>query len=437
MIRFLSVIFGLVLLATPVSAGLKIKEVTSPGGIKAWLVEEHSIPFIALEIRFKGGTSLDMEGKRGATFMMAGLLEEGAGDLEAREFLRAREALAASFSFDAHGDAVSVSAKFLSENRDEALELLRKAVQEPRFDEDAIDRVRAQIISIIAGDAKDPDEVASATFDRLAYGDHPYGTASTGTTNSVNLMSRADLIAAHQNVMARDRMYVSSVGDITPEELGSVLDELLGNLPATGSPQPGRVDVQIEGGVTVVDLPTPQSVAVFGHAGIKRHDPDFFVAYVMNQVFGAGGFTSRLTNEVREKRGLTYGIYSYLASYDLSELYLGSVASANDRIAEAIEVVRSEWRKLAEEGVTEEELEAAKKYLTGAYPLRFDGNARIAGILVGMQLDSLPISYIETRNDNINAVSLEDIRRVAKRLMKPEDLHIIVVGQPVGLKNSE
>ena len=437
MTRILAALFLVLMFASPVRAGLEINEVTSPGGIKAWLVEEHSIPFITLEIRFKGGTSLDLEGKRGATYMMSGLLEEGAGDLDAQEFLIAREALAAQFGFDSHGDAVSISAKFLSENKQESVELLRKALLEPRFDQDALDRVRAQVISIIASDQKDPNEVASETFDRLAYADHPYATPSTGTADSVNLLSRDDIIDAHKNVLARDRMYVSAVGDISAEELGALLDELLGDLPETGGPMPIRADVNLTGGVTVVDLPTPQSVAVFGHAGIKRDDPDFFVAYVMNQVFGSSGFTSRLSNEVREKRGLTYGVYTYLASYDLAELYLGSVASANDRIAEAVRVIRDEWQKLAENGVTKEELDAAKKYLTGAYPLRFDGNARIASILVGMQLDDLPITYADTRNDKINAVTQEDVARVAKRLMRPEDLRIVVVGQPVGLESTD
>ncbi len=433
LIVFVLVIF----LSAPAYAGLEIKDVTSPGGIKAWLVEEPSIPFIALEIRFKGGTSLDEEGKRGAVYMMSGLLEEGAGELDAQQFRVARDDLAASFSFDSHGDAVSVSARFLSETRGQSMELLRQALQEPRFDQVAIDRVRAQIISIIAGDEKDPNEIASEAFDGLAFGDHPYATASAGTADSVNLLSREDMVKAHQNTMARDRMYISAVGDITAAELGNLLDALLGGLPDTGAPLPTRAEVSLTGGITVIDLPSPQSVAVFGHKGIKRDDPDFFTAYVMNQMFGAGGLTSRLTNEVREKRGLTYGVYTYLASWDLAEMYMGSVASANDRIGEAIDVIRDEWRKMAEEGVTDEELEAAKKYMTGAYPLRFDGNARIAGILVGMQLDNLPKTYIETRNEKINAVTREDIARMAKRLMKPDNLRVVVVGQPVGLESTD
>lgn len=437
MMRFLTLAAFLILAALPARAEQDIRIVTSPGGVTAWLVEEHSIPFIALEIRFRGGTSLDLPGKEGATYMMAGLLEEGAGDLDANAFLKAREALAASFSFDAHGDAISVSARYLTENRDEAQALLRLALREPRFDPAALDRVRAQVISIIAGNRKDPHDIASAEFDRQAFGDHPYGGPSTGTEDSVNRLGRDDMIAAYKNAMARDRVYVSAVGDITADELAVLLDDLLGGLPETGAELPPPVEVALNGGTTIIDFPSPQAVAVFGHAGIPRDDPDFFAAYVMNQVFGAGGLTSRLSEEVREKRGLTYGVYTYLANYDLAQLFIGSVASSNDRIAEAVAVIRAEWQRMAEGGVTEDELDAAKKYLTGAYPLRFDGNGRIAKILVSMQLDELPPSYIDTRNDQVNAVTLEDVARVAARLLRPENLRFVVVGQPVGLQSSD
>jgi len=435
MTRLLTLVLTiLVILSAPARAKLEIQEVTSPGGIKAWLVEEHSIPFVAMDIRFRGGTSLDAPGKRGAIYMMTGLLEEGAGDLDAAGFSKAAEELATSFSFDAHGDAATVTARFLTENKAASLDLLRSAMVEPRFDKDAVDRVRAQVISIIAGDAKDPREIAQNAFDAAIYGAHPYGSASTGTEESVNLLTRDDMIAAHEAVFARDRVVVAVVGDITAEELGATLDRLLGDLPETGAPLPPKANPIVEGGLTLIDYPAPQSVAVFGHIGIRRDDPDFFPAFVMNQVFGAGGFTSRLTDEVREKRGLTYSVYTYLATYDLAHLIMGSVASSNSRIAEALDVIKSEWAKLASDGVTEDELIAAKKYLTGAFPLRFDGNARIAGILAGMQLDGIPMDYIETRNDQINAVTAEDIKRVAARLMRVEDLKIVVVGQPTGLE---
>ena len=436
MIRFRTIAaacVSLVLGALPAWAEVEIQEVTSPKGLTAWLVEEHSIPFTALEIRFRGGTSLDALGKRGATYLMTALLEEGAADLDARAFARAQESLAASFGYDASDDSVSVSARFLSENRDEALALLRTTLMEPRFDQDAVDRVRAQVISGLLQSAKDPGDIAGAAFSKMAFGDHPYGTDGEGTVESVAALTRDDIIAAKEAVFARDRIYIGAVGDITPEELGKLVDDLLADLPETGAPMPPKADVTITGGETVIPFATPQSVALFGQKGIERDDPDFFEAYVVNQVLGAGGFESRLMTEVREKRGLTYGVYSYLNPKDLGAVYMGSVSSSNDRIAEAVSVIRDEWQKLAADGVTQKELDDAKTYLTGAYPLRFDGNGQIASIMVGMQMQGLPIDYIATRNDKVNAVTLDEANRVAAELLDPENLHFVVVGQPEGM----
>ncbi|MCB1340122.1 MAG: insulinase family protein [Pseudooceanicola sp.] len=435
MIRF-ALTLATLLAALPAWAEVRIQQVTSPGGITAWLVEEHSIPFTALEIGFQGGTSLDAPGKRGAIYLMTALLEEGAADRDARAFAREVEGLAASFGYEASDDSVDISARFLTENRDQAVDLLRSSIHQPRFDQDAVDRVRAQVLSGLASDLKDPRDIGARAFEAMAFGDHPYGSDGKGTIESVTALTRDDILAAHRGVFARDRMFVSAVGDITPEELGRLADELLGDLPATGAPLPPKADVTIAGGVTVIPFDTPQSVAVFGQKGIDRDDPDFFAAYVFNQILGAGGFESRLMTEVREKRGLTYGVYSYLAPKDLASVYMGSVASGNATMAEAVKVIREEWQKLADKGVTEKELADAKTYLTGAYPLRFDSNAHIAEILAGMQMQRLPPDYITNRNDYVNAVTLDDANRVARELLDPSNLHFNVVGRPDGLETT-
>lgn len=432
---FIAVLAALVL-ALPVAAEVKIKEVVSPGGITAWLVEDHSIPFTALELRFRGGTSLDAPGKRGAVNLMTALLEEGAAELEARPHARALEALAASFRYGSSSDSVSISARFLSENRDQALALLRDTIHQPRFDQKAIDRVRAQVISGLKSDAKDPGEIARATFRRLAFGDHPYGSSGSGTIDTVSALTRDDIVAAHAAVFARDRLYVGAVGDITAPELGLLIDDLLGDLAATGAPIPGPAEIMLSGGVTVVEFDTPQSVVVFGQRGIERDHPDFFAAFVVNHLLGGGSFESRLMDEVRTKRGLTYGIHSRLSPRDLAATYMGAVSSTNERIAETITVIGDEWTRMAETGVTQAELDRAITFLTGAYPLRFDGNARIARIMVGMQKQGLPIDHIATRNAKVEAVTLADANRVAGELLDPEGLHFVVVGMPEGLETT-
>ena len=424
------------LVAVPARAEVNILQVTSPGGLKAWLVEEPSIPFVALDISFRGGASLEAADKRGAINLMTALLEEGAGSMDAREFARASEGLASSFRFSVDDDELNVSARFLTQNQDASVALLKEALQNPSFDADAIERVRGQVLSSIQSSAKDPGDIARKTMDELLYGDHPYGSSLNGTVETVTNLTRDDLVAAHRDVMARDRIFIGVAGDITPQALGLLLDDLLGGLPETGAPLPARAEVNVPSGVTVVDFATPQSVALFAQKGIAQKDGDWFAATVMNHILGGGSFESRLMAEVREKRGLTYGVYSYLVPMDLAETYQGSVSSANDRIAEAISVIRDEWRKMAENGATQQELEDAKTYITGSYPLRFDGNQQIAGILVGMQMLGLPIDYIATRNDKVDAVTLEDVRRVAGELLDPEGLAFVVVGQPEGLETT-
>ncbi|WP_297772225.1 pitrilysin family protein [uncultured Roseovarius sp.] len=435
MIRILLSLF-LVFAALPARADVSVQEMTTPGGLEAWLVEDHSIPFVALELRFRGGGSLDPAGKRGATNLMVGLLEEGAGDMDAQAFARQTEALAADFRYSVNDDRVSVSARFLSENRDAAMDLLRKSLVQPRFDPDAIDRVRSQVTSMIRSSQTDPRDLLGKAFDRLVYGEHPYATSLDGTLESVEGLTREDIVAAHAAALARDRLYISAVGDITEAELATLLDELLGDLPATGAPLPGPADPNLPGGVEVVDFATPQSIAAFAQPGIDRDHPDFFAAYILNHILGGGGFESRLMTEVREKRGLTYGVYSYLSDKDAAQLWKGSVASANDRIAEAIAVIRSEWERIRTDGVTSQELQDAKTYLTGAYPLQFEGNGPIADIAVGMQMEGLPTDYIVNRNDKVNAVTQEQINRVAKELLDPEALTFVVVGQPEGLDST-
>lgn len=427
-------VFAAVLaLALPAQAEIPIKEITSPGGIIAWLVEDHNIPFMALEIQFRGGTSLEASDKRGVVNLMAATLEEGAGEMDSRAFAEARDALAASFRFDAGTDSVGVSAQFLTENRDQAIELLREALVNPRFDQDAVDRVREQVLSNLRSNEKDPGTIAAERFDLLAFGDHPYATTGDGTVETVTALTRDDVVAAHKAALARDRIFVAAAGDITADELGRLLDRLLGDLPATGAPQPQDAPWLLPPGITVEDFPSPQSTVFFGQIGIPRDDPDFFPAFVLNEILGGGRFTARLMTEVREKRGLTYGIGTYIVNMDHADMILGQFSTSNDKTAEAIKVVKAEWGRIGQEGVSPEELEATKTYLTGSYPLRFDGNGPIARILVGMQMDGMPIDYVTTRNAKVEAVTMDDIKRVATRLFTPDALHFVVVGQPQGL----
>ncbi|KGJ09421.1 M16 family metallopeptidase [Paracoccus sphaerophysae] len=433
MIRALFTAALLSLAAALPARAIDIQQVTSPGGVPAWLVEDHSIPFVALNIAFRGGASVDAPGKRGAVNLMTALLEEGAGERDATAYAEALESLGATTSFGAGDDAVTVSLRALTENRDEAADLLHDALTTPRFDADAVERVRAQVQSVIRSEATDPQSIAAKEMARRAWGDHPYGSSLNGTAESVAALTADDLRAAKDRVLARDRVIVSAAGDIDAAALGALIDRILGDLPAQATaPLPPPAQLKLTGETTVIDWDSPQTVVSFAQAGLPMSDPDYFAAFVLDHILGGGGFSSRLMDEIREKRGLTYGVGTGLANKVLGETWQGGMATANDKTAQAVALVREVVGQIRE-GVTDKELADAKTYLTGEYPLRFDGNGKIAGILTGMQLMGMPRDYVNTRNGMIEKVTAADVKRVADRLLDPAKLEFVLVGRPVGL----
>ena len=314
---------------------------------------------------------------------------------------------------------------------------MRQALNAPRFDDDAVERVRGQVLANLRSESKDPGAMAGQALSARMFSGHVYGLPTDGTIDTVTALTRGDIVAAHKNALARDRMTVAASGDITAEQLGILLDELLGALPASGPALPERAQIAAQQGIAVQDFPGPQAVVVFAAPGIRFDDPDYFAAVVMNEVLGGDRFGSRLMDELREKRGLTYGVGTSLAVYDQAELISGSFATGVDTAAEAVKVLREEWARMATNGITDPELEAAKRYLTGSYPLRFDGNGAIAGIMVGMQTLGLTPDYPKTRNAKVEAVTAQDVARVAARLMDPSRLFVMVVGQGTGLTATE
>ena len=365
--------------------------------------------------------------------MMAALLQEGAGDLDATAFATKRDDLAARIGFGASDDVVSLSATMLAETRDETVELLRLALTAPRFDAEAVERVRAQALaSIRMGDA-DPGVVAGQAFYAAAFPDHHYGRPSIGTAESVAAVRVEDLRAARAAALTRERLRVAIVGAIGPEEAGAMLDRLFGGLPETVGGFPSIAQPSLSGETTVIDMDVPQSMVVFGSAGISRDDPDFMPALVMDYILGGGSFSSRLTREIREKRGLTYDIYTTLASGNYGSLYMGSFSSSNQHVAEAVDILRQEWDRMANDGVTDAELVSAKRFLTGDYALRFEGNASIAAQLIGVQIWVWDLDYINKRNDLVEAVTADDVARVARRLLSSGSLTTIVVGRPANM----
>ncbi len=417
---------------------VEVERVVSPKGIEAWLVRNHANPIISLKLAFRGGAALDPKGKEGLARMVSTVLDEGAGDLNSQTFQKRLDDLSIPLHFSAGRDTFQGTLKTLTKNRDEAFDLLALALNKPRFDGEPISRMRSQLLAGLRQDAEDPDEIASLSLFKALFPDHPYGRPVKGTPETIRAITADDLRAFVSRRLARDNLLIGVVGDITPERLGMLLDKTFGGLPARASDWRLPEAAKPAGGKTlVVKKPVPQSAIVFAQEGLKRDDPDFYAAYVMNHVLGAGGFTSRLYTEIREKRGLAYSVGSYLYPLDAAGLIYGSAGTANKRVAETLKIIRSQWARMAKKGVTGEELKDAKTYLTGSFPLRFTSNGRVASILIGMQLDQLGIDYLDRRNGYIEAVTLEDVNRVAKKWLNPKKLTVVVVGEPEGVSSGK
>jgi len=411
---------------------MDIKRVTSPGGIEAWLVESHDNPLIAMRFAFCGGAAQDPEDKQGLAYYVSGMMDEGAGNLDSVAFQERLQSLAMRMDFDASRDVMLGNVQMLTANKDESFDLLRLALAEPRFDVDAVERVRAQILAGLKFDENDPEEVASLAWDRLAFPDHPYGRPIKGTKASIAAITSQDLRDYVRRVFARDKLVITVVGDIDAETLGPTLDHVFGSLPGRSSLAP-VADAKPPLGPTreIIEMNVPQSVAQFGQRAFPRKDDDFMTAYILNYIIGGGGFSSRLMEEVREKRGLAYSVHSNLFPYQHGAVFVGSVATQNEEVAQSLAVIESELKRLAEEGPNAEELASAKSYLTGAYALRFESSSSIANQLLWIQIEDLGIDYVKRRNDLIEKVSLDDIKRVAKRLIEADRLITTIVGKPV------
>ena len=432
-VLFAQALFIALLVGAPARA-VEVQRVVSPGGIEAWLVEDHSNPIISLNLAFRGGAALDPVGREGLANLVSGLIDEGAGPLDSQAFQERLADLSIRLSFSAGLDEFGGTLRTLTEHRETAFELLRLALTEPRFDAEPVERIRGQILAGLRQSIEDPDHIAGRTIRRLYFPDHPYGRPADGTPESVAAITPEDLKRFVAERFGRDMLKVGVVGDIDAAELARLLDSTLLALPAAAGPN-GIPDTtpQGAGDLVVIEKNIPQSVVAFGHRGPKRSDPDFYAAYVVNYILGGGGFSSRLYEEIREKRGLAYSVYSYLGPLNHAGLLGGGVGTQNSRVGESIALIRQEWARMAADGPSEAELEAAKTFLTGSYPLRQSSSGRIANMLLGIQMEDLGIDYINRRNDLIEAVTIEDAKRVAKRVYDEALLTFVVVGQPDGV----
>ena len=418
-------------LALPSQAATKIQRLVSPGGIEAWFVQDATVPLIAMEYSFGGGATQDPADKPGVGNMVASLLDEGSGDLDSKTFHERLDRRAIELSFSSTRDHFRGSLRMLKDNKDEAYDLLRMALTSPHFEATDVERIRAQVLSGLRRDTTNPTSLASRKFLEVAFGDHPYGRPANGTLDSVPKIDVADLKDYARRVIAKDGLRIAVVGDVDADTLGKLLDKTFGGLPAKASLTPvPDVMAAKPPQRAFIPLDVPQTVVTFGGPGISRHDPDFMAGYVVNHILGGGGLSSRLYHEVREKRGLAYSVYESLLWMDHSALFVGNTGTRADRAGETVDAIEKEVRRIAEEGPTQKELDEAKSYLKGSQMLALDTSSKLAQALLQYQLDKLPIDYIEKRNAIVDAVTLDDAQKAAKRLWGQGLLTVIVGRAP-------
>ena len=427
---------ALLCLVAPLAHAVTIEKIVSPSGIPAWMVRETSTPLVALSFAFHGGSSQDEAAKAGTANLVADMLDEGAGDLDSTTFHRRLENHAIEMGFQVGRDYFHGTLRTLNEHRDEAFDLLGLALTKPRFDADAIERVRGQVLAVLRRENTNPNSIASRSWWHTAFPQHPYGREARGALDTVSQIGAADLRDFVRRAFARNELTISIVGDVDAKTAGDLIDRAFARLPAKNDLKaiPAATPQGI-GRRIVIDVDVPQAVVTFGGNGIERSDPDFMTAYIVNHILGGGSFSSRLYREVREKRGLAYGVSDSLVWFKRAAVVLGGTATRADRTADALDIIEKETKRMADNGPTAAELAAAKSYLKGAYALSLDSSSKVAAQITQIQLDNLGIDYIDKRQKLIDAVTIDNAKRVAKRLYGGGML-VTVAGKPKGLASS-
>jgi zinc protease len=428
--RFPAIVLGAfmtVALVAPPARAAAAAEITSPSGIKAWLVEDYTVPIVTMNVAFRGGTAQDPGGRAGLANLLSGLLDEGAGDLDSRAFQAKLEDLSIDLKFDAGSDAFYGNLRTLSVNADAAFELFRLAVNEPRFDAEPVARIRGQVLANLRQAESNPNEIVGKLWAATLFDDHPYGRPSEGTLESVAAITADDLKAFRARTMARDNLHIVIVGAINRSEAGAAIDKMFAALPEHAQLAPVSETQPALGRTAHVALSVPQTAIRVGGPGLKRDDPDFVAAYVANEMLGGGTFSSRLYKAVREERGLAYSVGTGLIPYDHAGALIAATSVDATNTDNVVHIMLDEIKRFATEGPTEAELASTKDFLIGNFALRFDSSQKIARNLLQFQLDNLGIDYIDKRNDKIRAVTIADVRRVASRLWGGQ-LSVVTVG---------
>lgn len=414
---------------------LDIQEFKTENGLTVWLVEDHNVPVISMDFSFKNAGSVqDDPEKQGTARLLSNTMDEGAGELTSEEFQKELRDLSISLGFASSRDDFSGTVKTLTDNKARAFELLKLALNEPRFDEEPVSRMKAANQARIRSSLADPDWMAARILNDVAYAGHPYALNSGGTLSSLEKITPEDLRKFKNTYLAKDNLHIAVAGDIKKDELSKIVDDVFGALPETAPEATTEpLSLQNKGKVFLLEKDIPQTVVEIIQTGINRKDPMYQHAQIMNFILGSSGFGSRLTEEIREKRGLTYGIYSYFSNMDYFDGLMVSTSTENNNVKEILKLTAEEFSKLRSYPISQEELDNAKSYLIGSLPLSLTSTDKISGLLLSMKMNDLGIDYLDEREKAIQSATTEDIFKVSQKILKPENFVTVLVGKPTGI----
>lgn len=405
-------------------------KIVSANGVQAWLIEDHILPIISIDMAFKNaGSAHDPDGKEGTSYQIASMLNEGAGEYSSQEYQKLLEENAINFVPSADKDNFYISVKTLSENLNTAIDLTNLAITKPKFNDNDYSRIKSETLTVLSKEDESEGAVAQKTFEKIMFGTHAYSKHKVGSISSVEKITPADLHEYVQNNFGKDNMLISIVGDVDEAGAKTILEKLTQNMPEKSK----NADLPLfgtyaPGGVTDVKMDNPQTYVMFGEQGLARGDKDYYAAYILNHILGGEGFSARLMTEVREKNGLAYSVGTDLENSDKADLYLGVVSSKNQTVDQAINIIKQEFKKISDNGITAAELKDAKDFITGSFGLNLDKNENLAAFLISMQIYHLGPDYLNKRNDYFKSVKVDQVNAVAKRLVRPESLVFIKVG---------
>ncbi len=426
LIALAGLLFGHAALANP-----QIQNWQTANGARVYFVAAPELPMVDIRVVFDAGSARDGN-QPGLALFTSAMLEEGAAGFDADTIARRFEELGAQFSAGAYRDMATVGLRSLSKEAilQPALRTFIQVLSKPDFPTRALARVRKQMLTGLQQEQQQPESIAEKSFYRALYGDHPYASPTDGTIESVKALGKKDLRDFYHRYYVARNAVIAIVGALDEPMAKQLAEEISGGLSAGEAAEELAQPKALAKATTHhVDYPSSQTHILMGQPGIARGDADYFSLYVGNHILGGGGFGSRITEEVREKRGLSYSAYSYFSPMHAVGPFVLGLQTRNDSAEKALAVLRETLEKFRSEGPTAKELDAAKKNITGGFPLKVDSNSDILGYIAMIGFYDLPLDYLDRFNANIEAVSVQQIRDAFQRRVDPARMVTVTVGK--------